>query len=501
MATIRRLTSPRADKNLALLPGVRIKASVIDPCGGGARDPKVLLNDSAHRLHGKPLAEFSGTNTFDTFDGWNDSQGPDWYCITFPHPVECNCIEMTMGFPYRDGGWWTTLGVEFRRDHRAAWLPVNNLAITPSYDFEDHRGERRPFETYALTFDPVRVQSLRVIGMPGGIAQFTSLARLAVYERDLSRWNPMELPGPPLPDVFELIDSAIVWDISESMKKLCGLDVALPLMEYYLDEARFSQFWERIRHNYEGEPELWFLVGNVLGWRTWNRRTPAVARISRTNRTEPYIHRTFHNTLGQARAPVVVDGHPVGEVMTQYVILEDAFDLDWHKRWAAKHGIPWRDYQAAIERSPHKTTSQMEGAATLLGTIANTIASLAQHISRVSILEDDHTRWKRELVQRAIDLMEERLERQVTVSQVAHEVGLSMPYFCRIFTEQTGMPPSEYLINLRLSRAQEYLRYTDLTVSEVAHLLGYDTSYFSRLFKQRTGRTPGDYALQHRARH
>lgn len=501
MAMVGQLTSPRADKNLALLPGVRIKASVADPCGGGARDPKVLLNDSAHRLHGKPLSEFSGANTFDTFDGWNESQGPDWYCITFPHPVICNCIEMTMGFPYRDGGWWTSLRVEVRTDQRSHWTQANNLNITPNYDFRDRRGERRPFETYALTFDPVRVHSVRVIGNPGGIAQFTSLARLAVYERNLSRWNPMQLPGTPIPDIFELIDSAMVWDISESMKKLCGLEVSLPLMEYYMDEPRFSQFWERIRHNYEGEPELWFLVGNVLGWRTWNRRTPAVTPISSPDHTEPYIHKTFHNTLGQARAPVVVDGHPVGEVMTQYVILEDIFDLDWHKRWAAKHDIPWEEYQAAIDRSPHKTTSQMEGAAALLGTIANTIANLARHLNRAKACRDDREGWRRDLVHRAIEIMEDRLEKNVTVSGVAQEIGLSMPYFCHVFAQRTGMTPSEYLINLRISRAQEYLRYTDLTVSEVAHLLGYDTSYFSRLFKRRTGHAPGDYARLHRRQH
>jgi len=40
------------EENLALRPNVRIAVSVSHPTGGGARDPRVLLNETAHRLDG-----------------------------------------------------------------------------------------------------------------------------------------------------------------------------------------------------------------------------------------------------------------------------------------------------------------------------------------------------------------------------------------------------------------------------------------------------------------
>ena len=63
--------------NLALSPGVQVTVSVTQPTGGGARDPKVLLNDIAHRLDGRPLRDFLGSRCYDTYDGQNQATGLD----------------------------------------------------------------------------------------------------------------------------------------------------------------------------------------------------------------------------------------------------------------------------------------------------------------------------------------------------------------------------------------------------------------------------------------
>jgi len=65
------------EENLALRPNVRIAVSVSHPTGGGARDPRVLLNETAHRLDGRPLSDFEQSRTYDTFDGRNQATGPD----------------------------------------------------------------------------------------------------------------------------------------------------------------------------------------------------------------------------------------------------------------------------------------------------------------------------------------------------------------------------------------------------------------------------------------
>jgi AraC-like DNA-binding protein len=493
------------DENLALRPGVRIVASMARPSGGGAHDPQVLLNETAHRLDGRPIREFDQSHTYNTYDGQNLSNGPDWYAIEFPEPVMFNCIEMTMGLPYRDGGWWTSLRVEVRLESSGPWKTVDPLSIMPPYVFEDARRNRRPYETHALTFNQVMAHAVRVIGFPGGVAQFTALARLAVYHRDLSRWNPARLPDTPLPRLFRLIAPETVWELSENLAKLTGLTIRFPMMEYYLAEHRQQQHWRRIQHNYHGQPDLWFLLGEASGWNTWN----TVERMATQGDIPdaPHVRVIFHDTLASAVAPLVVDGELLGEMRTHYALLKDGFDWQRHKRYAAEHAIDWSLYEAAVKHSLHMSREQLEGAAALLGLFANSIPNLVHRNLQLQ-RELDHarramrqgSRQPKEIVQQAIDFMQANLEVEVGVSDVARSVALAPSYFCTIFTAETGRSPIDYLIDLRLERAKEYLARTPMSVLEVCDALGYTPSYFSRLFKSRVGCTPGQFAAAARTR-
>jgi AraC-like DNA-binding protein len=492
-----------SEENLVLQASTQITACVSTPTGSGARTPYVLLNETAHQLNDQPLLDFNQAITYDTYDGQNHASGLDWYAIEFAEPLTFNCIEVTMGFPYRDGGWWTSLQVDVR-DQNGTWRAVRELTITPPYPFDDVRGERRPFETYALTFGDVTSAAVRIIGHGGGLAQFTSLARIAVYQRDLSRWNPLSLPEPPLPHLLRLLPPSMVWDLSEHLVKLTALTINFPLLEYYLDEHRYQHFWRRTRRNYEGEPDLWFLVGDAIGWDTWTRiATPAPSRLPTAAR-EPYVRQTFHDTLAYAVAPIVIDGAVLGEMTTSHVVVKDAFDWSWHQCYAAEHGLAWPSYLAAIERSPQMTMEQMEGAAGLLGMMVNTIANLAHHntaLERELAGASQRSSDQKVRMRQAVAFMQQHVEAPIDVADVARAVAMSPSYFCEVFTHHLGRTPSDFLIDLRLARAKEYLVHTDMSVIEVAVTLNYDPAYFSRLFKRRTGTTPGTYAKRMWAGH
>ncbi len=493
------------EQNLAQSSRVHIEVSVPNPTGRGARDPHVLLCDPPIHLDGQSLSAFLRyrSKTYDTYDGHNTASGPDWYAIHFPEPVTLNCIEMTMECPNRDGGWWTSLHVEYWDDMLASWKSVSGFEITPPYSFEDVAYFRRPYETHSLTFYEVTTTHIRLIGMPGGLAQFTSLARLAAYHRNLSRWNPSSLPRPPVPYLFRLIPPHSIWDLSESLVKLTGLSVNVAYMDHYLDRERYERWWRRISRNYQGEPELWQLLGMAIGWDTWNQIEFPEEELS-VERHEPYVRITFHNTIGRAVAPIVVDHQILGEMSSHQVIIKEHFDQDWHRHYAHLHNIPWREYNAAIKRSPHMSLEQLEGAATLMGMIANMIANLAhrnlnleQELDGVrQAAVDRRIIERRETVRKAIDFMQENLEVPISVNDVANAVALSPTYFGIVFTQQMGRNPVDYLIDLRIERAKEYLTTSDMSVMDVCIALGYDPSYFNRLFKRRTGFTPGQYSRQ-----
>lgn len=477
----------------------------MNPTGAAGRDPSVLLNETAYQLDGQSLSAFlkHRSSTYTTYDGHNAAHGPDWYAIEFPAAVEFNSVDMTMQCAHRDGGWWTSLQVEIRERPQDDWRPAEQLRIVPNYSFENSPVKRKAYQTHALLFNTVTACGVRVIGSPGGLAEFTFLSRLAVYNRELGTWDMSSLPKPPVPSIFRLIPPAVIFDFSESLMKVTGLTISVPLIDHFLDEWRYQQWWRRIRRNYEGEPELWQLLGASLGWDVWREleKHPDIADYSVSPQI-PYVRLGFNNTIGRSVAPIIVEREVIGELFSHPVIVRENWDEVWHRQYARTHRIPWDEYKAAAERSPHMSLEQMEGIASLLGMITNTIASLS-HRNRSLELELDgvlrsgaRRRERREIIRLAVDYIERNLEEEISVDDIAGHVGLSTAYFSTMFSQETGRTPNEVLIDLRLKRAKEYLTQTKMSVMEVCVALGYNPGYFSRLFKRHVGMTPGQYARQ-----
>lgn len=76
----------------------------------------------------------------------------------------------------------------------------------------------------------------------------------------------------------------------------------------------------------------------------------------------------------------------------------------------------------------------------------------------------------------------------------AEALGISISYFSIFFKEQTGTNPVDYTSTLRMQKAKQLLKTTDLSAKEISLKVGYyNVSSFIRRFKQMNGITPGDY--------
>lgn len=93
---------------------------------------------------------------------------------------------------------------------------------------------------------------------------------------------------------------------------------------------------------------------------------------------------------------------------------------------------------------------------------------------------------------RALELMNDRLDRNLSVESLASEVGLSPAHFARAFKEAMGLAPHRYLLMRRLEHARRLLDTPDAILSDVAQRTGFaDQAHFTRLFKREFGVTPG----------
>jgi transcriptional regulator GlxA family with amidase domain len=78
------------------------------------------------------------------------------------------------------------------------------------------------------------------------------------------------------------------------------------------------------------------------------------------------------------------------------------------------------------------------------------------------------------------------LDAPITVSQIAHQVNMSLRNFHRRFLEKTSMTPLAWLHQQRIGRTKELLETTDLPVQEIATQVGLGTPANLRAHFRRT---------------
>ncbi len=87
----------------------------------------------------------------------------------------------------------------------------------------------------------------------------------------------------------------------------------------------------------------------------------------------------------------------------------------------------------------------------------------------------------------------------IGVDAMAAVAGCSKYHFSRRFKTHVGVSPYEYLLQVRLRRAQELLVSTDLPGKEIGMMVGFgDYAYFCNSFRRRLGLTPGALRRQSR---
>lgn len=86
----------------------------------------------------------------------------------------------------------------------------------------------------------------------------------------------------------------------------------------------------------------------------------------------------------------------------------------------------------------------------------------------------------------------------LSLEAISDKFNISVYYLSRVFKEKMGLNYTEYITKLRMEKARELLKNTDITLKALVTSLGYtDLPCFMRKFKKIEGITPGEYRRIH----
>jgi len=128
--------------------------------------------------------------------------------------------------------------------------------------------------------------------------------------------------------------------------------------------------------------------------------------------------------------------------------------------------------------------------------VGNAVAMLlAKHYSIVKPREfGTRGRIPTSRLKRVFEYVENHLDKEIRLSNLAGIASMSPYYFARLFKNSTSVTPHQYVASRRIERAKELLRHSDASVFEIGVRVGYlDAKHFRTLFRRKVGVSPSGF--------
>ena len=254
----------------------------------------------------------------------------------------------------------------------------------------------------------------------------------------------------------------------------------MPIAQHRLDLGKDAHFTG------VGHHILTYHVGGAAARRT-DGLSGAIARKGAISLQQPYSSATVSSDGVVDYAHLYFKQSLLCEVADELERSESAEPEDF---FAAADASLAGDIEAyllrAADRKDPATPIEMDSRAYL---IALGVLRIAQH--RATLLVASTETDMRADFRRVLRQIEDRLGESLRLSDLSDILGMSPFHFARIFKDQVGEPPAQYLQRRRTERAIELLRETRLPLSEIAFRTGFSSqSHMNRRVKAVTGLTP-----------
>lgn len=202
-----------------------------------------------------------------------------------------------------------------------------------------------------------------------------------------------------------------------------------------------------------------------------------------------------------------------GEIVTYGAAEDDP----WHCYWIGFHGLNTPQYLEQSGLSETNRLFQVDDPQLLpnhltaiidatrdpavpyikgLGLLYLFFALLAEQHNKEHNLRAGNNPENPQVLQ-AVQYMQHHYMNPIQITELAHRLGFNRSYFYSLFKKHMRVSPKQYLLNIRIARACELMKHTDLNIAEIARSTGFDDPlYFSKVFKKERLHSPQVYKQQ-----
>ncbi|MFC0212666.1 response regulator [Paenibacillus chartarius] len=129
---------------------------------------------------------------------------------------------------------------------------------------------------------------------------------------------------------------------------------------------------------------------------------------------------------------------------------------------------------------------------------SRTLAELKEHVYGVMALldtADGHSSPDtKKVIKDIIKLIDEHYMTDLSLAWLADKVYLTQTYLSHLFSKEMGLTLIKYITQVRMQKAAELLRGTNMTIADISAKVGFmNDSYFCKIFKHYHGMPPAKF--------
>lgn len=99
----------------------------------------------------------------------------------------------------------------------------------------------------------------------------------------------------------------------------------------------------------------------------------------------------------------------------------------------------------------------------------------------------------KDIVNKVKNFIDNNYKEEISLNEISKKYFINSNYFSRIFKEIVGKGFTDYITNVRISKAYELIKDTNLNITSISKLVGYeDAKYFSKVFKKEMDISPSE---------